>query len=246
LFKCLDDFCEKGPDVMARFNGESFEYNPEMEALQSQHFEWGSEAEWGGVAISPRMRAEVEKHKAAHDAFMRAAALMRKHVSVKNGGLHFTLPARSTNEAAAKLGMDHRLFCHLYKSLKARNARLKRGELVTARSGQSHAMISREEEAESSPSRAGVTKFETVWWGLRLWLDECQTQALVDTSKVARRLCRQLVSPGVWVGQRGPCYVGRSPRLLGRRALRSMRSINPEEAKEWFCPGLGLTSFLLL
>jgi hypothetical protein len=33
---------------MARFNGGSLEYNPEMEALQSEQFEWSGEAEWGG------------------------------------------------------------------------------------------------------------------------------------------------------------------------------------------------------
>jgi hypothetical protein len=32
---------------------------------------------------------------------------------------------------------------------------------------------------ETASSCAGVTKIESVWWGVRLWLDECQTQQLV-------------------------------------------------------------------
>ena len=135
------------------------------------------------VAISPRMMAEVERHKAAHDRLMRAVAAMRKHVAVRNGRLHFTLPARSTYEAAAKLGIDHSLFSQLHKSMKARNAHAaRRGLMVTGR-GRSRATVSTEVETESSPSCAGVTKVETVWWGIRLWLDECKTQALVNTLK---------------------------------------------------------------
>src|SRR5262249_21114274 len=32
---------------------------------------------------------------------------------------------------------------------------------------------------------AGVTKSEIVWWGIRLWFDECKTQALVSALRGA-------------------------------------------------------------
>jgi hypothetical protein len=135
------------------------------------------------VAISPRMRAEVDRHKAAHDRLMRAVAAMRKHVAVRNGRLNFTLPARSTHEAAAKLGIDHSLFSRLHQSLKARNDHAARRGLMATGGSQSRATVSTEVESESRPSCAGTTKVETVWWGIRLWLDECKTQALVNTLK---------------------------------------------------------------
>jgi len=39
---------------------------------------------------------------------------MRKYLVVRNGRLHFTLPARSAKEAANRLGIDHGLFSHLH------------------------------------------------------------------------------------------------------------------------------------
>jgi hypothetical protein len=156
---------------------------PEFEWENSLHSRFGDGeliTRRARATISPQMRAQIEKHRAANEKLMRAVAAMRKHVSVRNGGLHFTLPARSTHEAAAKLGMDHSLFSNLYNSLNARNSRF---GLVATRSGQSRATISAEVESESSPSCAGVTKVETVWWGIRLWLDECKAQTLINALK---------------------------------------------------------------
>jgi hypothetical protein len=127
-------------------------------------------------------RAEVQKHKTAYDRLMKGVAVMTKHVAVKGGRLHFTLPAASTQEAAAKLGLDHGLFKQLHSSLKARNAHIQRLGPVRKAGPTSRPTINAEMEYES-PKCAGVTKKEGHWWGVKVWLDECKTAALVDAMK---------------------------------------------------------------
>jgi hypothetical protein len=154
---------------------ETFEYNPEAETYETG---WGAETEWGGeveleeeAASSAQLSALVKKHRNDYARLMKAVAAMRRHIAVRNGRPDFTLPARSTHDAAARLGIDHSLFSHLYRSLKMKKPLASQ---VTA---------SRELEWESELSCAGVTNLETTWWGVKLWLDECKTQTLVDALK---------------------------------------------------------------
>lgn len=125
---------------------------------------------------SASLSAQVQKHKQAYDRLMRAIEAMKKHISVRNGRLHFSLPARSSTEAAARLGIDHRLFSHLYSALRIRSRHFPSTPQMPPGRG---ATISHEIQMETGSSCAGVSKVESVWWGVRLWLDECQTQQLI-------------------------------------------------------------------
>jgi hypothetical protein len=89
----------------------------EWEATPSQSAVAGQTASLRNVGLS----AQVQKHKHAYDRLLRAVEAMKKHIAVRNGRLHFSLPARSSTEAAARLGIDHRLFSHLYSALKMRS-----------------------------------------------------------------------------------------------------------------------------
>jgi hypothetical protein len=168
-----------------------FEYEMALNELSPEH-EWELLTEFeepesttrrSPSPPSPRLMAEVRRHRDRHNRLMRAVEAMRKHVAVRNGRLHFTLPAQSTREAAAKLGIDHGLFSHLHDAIKKRNLHAGRlGLRLPQRAqGPSRATISAEVELESKPLCAGVTKTEKLWWGLRLWLDECKTGALVES-----------------------------------------------------------------
>jgi hypothetical protein len=154
------------------------------------HFEseFGLEAEAmpqtlkSGSPLSPQLRARIQRHRQAYAKLKNAVAAMRPHIAARNGRLHFTLPGQSSREAAGTLGIDHGLFSHLLKSLQARTLVARRLGLGSTRSP-IQAAPAREWEWESEVSCAGVTKTENPWWGIRLWLDECKTKALVNWLK---------------------------------------------------------------
>jgi len=120
---------------------------------------------------SAQLQAAIQRHRSAHAKLMKAVAAMSPHIVVRNGRPHFTLPARSTHEAAVKLGVDPRVFSHLHKSLK-------RAPPLAHRSGRAGEM-----EWESPARCAGVTDFARFWWGMRLRLDDCQAQKLASDLK---------------------------------------------------------------
>jgi hypothetical protein len=125
------------------------------------------------VTITPRIRGQIEKHKLAYDRLMRGVAAMRKHVSLRNGRLYFTLPTRYTHETAARLGISHGLFLQLYKSMKRRGVQ-----------HISRPTLSAEAEFETGQRCAGETRLGWRWWGgTELWLNECDTRTLTDLMK---------------------------------------------------------------
>jgi len=142
---------------------------PEFEWEGSLHPRFEGELPLGRRAvITPQLRRQIEKHKLAHDRLMRAVGAMRKHVAIRNGRLHFTLPARSTHEAAAKLGIAHRLFLQLHNYMKRRNTR-----------HTSRPSFNAEAAFESGRRCDGVTKIEGYWWGHEIWLNDCDTGAML-------------------------------------------------------------------
>src|SRR5262245_57790595 len=98
----------------------TIDYESEMELEEA-----AAEAEAFSAAESARSRplsraqlhATMQRHRSAYARLAKAVAAMRPHIVVRNGRAHFTLPARSTHEAASRLGMDPALFSHLHKSL---------------------------------------------------------------------------------------------------------------------------------
>ena len=98
---------------------------------------------------------------------------MGKHVTRSNGALRLALTARNAQDAAAKLRIDPRLFVLLHNSMKRRNAQLR------AR-GPGKAELELETSVSTCPGRTEVTPR---WWGIRIWLNECHTKALVGALK---------------------------------------------------------------
>jgi hypothetical protein len=178
---------EVGPSSEV-YEGHLDEMLDRLELQESSAFESPFSGEWESpstlrpavrrpASADPALIARAQKHKDAYARLMRAVEAMKKHVTVRDGRLHFFLPVRSAAEGAASLGIDHRLFNHLYNSLKLRSMHHHRLQPRPAMGG--GATVSREVQMESDSSCAGVTKVETVWWGVRLWLDECNTQKLL-------------------------------------------------------------------
>jgi hypothetical protein len=132
--------------------------------------------------VSAQLRARIQRHRSAYTKLKNAVATMRPHIAVRNGRTDFTLPAPSAREAARRLGIDNGLFSHLLKSLKARVLMASQLGPGSARAPFQTA-AAREWEWESEVSCAGVTKAERPWWGIRLWLDECKTKALIEWLK---------------------------------------------------------------
>jgi len=170
---------------VGEFAMESSEAYPEIGLETAEGAEVGVAAAAGraALALSSNLRAQIQKHRDAHARLMRAVEAMKKHIAVRNGRLHFTLPARSAAEAAARLGIDPKLFSHLHRSIRHRNVRLARAVAMQGAAPR-RVTVSSEIQMEDGTC-AGVTKSETVWWGLRLWLDECKTQSLVSALKGA-------------------------------------------------------------
>jgi hypothetical protein len=178
---------EVGPSTEV-YEGHLDEMLDRLELQESGAFGSPFSGEWGSPSMRPGLRrpvsadpaliARAQKHKNAYARLMRAVEAMKKHVTVRDGRLHFLLPARSAAEGAASLGIDPGLFNHLYNSLKIRSSHHHRLQPRPPMSA--GATVSREVQMESDSSCAGVTKVETVWWGVRLWLDECNTQKLLD------------------------------------------------------------------
>lgn len=170
---------------------------PELEFLETYpEFEWGEEfgsplfesetsAGRGALPASPQLRAAIQEHQDAHRKLMETVAKMRRHIAVRDGRLQFTLPARSAAEAAARLGVPQSLFSHLHKSMTISNthAGRRRAMGTTAIRPASKMPARVDAELESGPLCRGVTKYEPAWYGPRLWLDECKTQALVNALK---------------------------------------------------------------
>jgi hypothetical protein len=162
------------------------------------------ELEWFGESeVTPRRRAiplsvrrRIERHKLAHDRLMRAVTAMKRHMAVRNGRLAFTLPARTTQEAAAKLGISHDLFSHLHNSVKVRNAHLARRTSAFGRPSavQTEAELESGSEFEAEDCK-GTTKLSTHWWGVQVWLNECDTKKVTSAMSVgsdAADICGKL------------------------------------------------------
>ncbi len=148
-------------------------------------FDSALEVEATGVApaslSSQQLQADLQRPRDRYNRVMRAAAAMRKHVAFRNGKLQFALPAQSTREAASKLGIDHTAFAHLHDSMKNRN-------LLAARAGTTRnplaPPLSKQAEFESNPACKGVTKFESHWWGSKIWLDSCMAGQVGENLKI--------------------------------------------------------------
>jgi GH25 family lysozyme M1 (1,4-beta-N-acetylmuramidase) len=110
----------------------------------------------------------LHQHRHTHAKFSKGIGALNKYIVKRNGIYHFTLPVQNVTEAASKLGIDPRVASVLLKSLKKKNTRLRAARVTTA-----------ELELEDSGS-AGQSDMETYWWGIQIWLNESQTQTLIN------------------------------------------------------------------
>jgi len=161
----LDESSEFGEEY------EDTEFDPESDAYS----ELGEGAFDGEFVEETQQRGstaqrKIQQLRVAHAKLSKAVGAMGKHVTQRNGALRLALKARNAQDAAAKLRINPRLFVLLHNSMKRRNAQLR------AR-GQGKAEL--ELEASSSPC-PGRTEVSPSWWGIRIYLNECHTKALID------------------------------------------------------------------
>ena len=116
------------------------------------------------------VQKKIQRLRGAHAKLSNAIGTMGKHVTQRDGALRLALKARNAQDAAAKLRINPRLFALLHNSMKRRNAQLR------AR-GQGKAELELEASASSCPGR---TEVSPAWWGIRIYLNECHTKALID------------------------------------------------------------------
>ena len=126
-----------------------FESEWEQEAVEAEPFSAPQSARSPPMS-SARLHATIQRHRSAYAKRAKAVAAMRPHIVVRNGRAHFTLPARSTHEAAVRLGIDPLLFSHLHTSLK-RSPPLVRSSRPARKGGM---------EWESPGPCAGVTDYD--------------------------------------------------------------------------------------
>lgn len=142
----------------------------------TEDFEWESTP--AQVAQTPmaspqsgQIQHALHRHRSRHAKLMKAIGALNKYVVKRNGVYHFTLPARGITEIASQLGVDPRMTSMLLQSLKKKNARLRAARVTQA-----------ELEVEA-PGCAGRSAMASHWWGQQIWLDECQTKALISALK---------------------------------------------------------------
>ena len=116
------------------------------------------------------VQKKIQQLRAAHAKLSMAVGAMGKHVTQSNGAHRLTLKARNTQDAAAKLKINPRLFALLHNSMQRRNAQLREG-------GRRKSELELEVSAGSCPGRTEVSPH---WWGIRIYLNECHTKALLD------------------------------------------------------------------
>jgi len=121
------------------------------------------------------LQQKVQQHQNAHVQLMRAIGAIGKYVGRRNGVFHFTLPARTPGEVAARLRIDPQMAVSLLDSMRRRNAQLRPGQSGTAEL---------ELELGEVPACPGRTAVEVSWWGVRIWLNECHTRDLLDALRV--------------------------------------------------------------
>lgn len=131
--------------------------------------EFAQETSRGGNSV----QRKIQQLRLAHTKLSNAIGTMGKHVSQGNGALRLTVKARNAQDAAARLRINPRLFALLHNAMKRRNAQLR------AR-GQGKAELELETSSSSCPGR---TEVSPRWWGIRVYLNECHTKALIEALK---------------------------------------------------------------
>jgi hypothetical protein len=152
----------------------------EMEALNEElaALEWEARfAQTQPTARRRNVQRIVNQQRAAMTGLGQAVQRMRPFIRKERDRIRFTLPVSTIEQAASKLRLEPAVVSSLIKSLKHTNQRLARGmpkrSELEMESGFYSSIL-----GETSASCAGVTRVTTHWWGMRVWLNECHTQAL--------------------------------------------------------------------
>jgi hypothetical protein len=119
------------------------------------------------------LRAAIERQRSRNAGFVRAVRGLAPQVRRRGGRLVLSIPAGGAGRVAASLGIKAKGVEILARSAAMRPARA------------AAPAVSRELDMETGGSGAcpGRTDFSTHWWGFRLWLNECQTKAMLGGMK---------------------------------------------------------------
>jgi hypothetical protein len=139
----------------------------------------------------PNLRAAIERQRQRNAGFTRAVRGLAAHVRRRGGRLVLAIPRSNASQIAARLGIKPRGV-----EILARSAALRPARPV--------APMARELDMEagggSCPGRSDSARY---WWGYRLWLNECQTKALIGAMKAgagAANACAAIGGPKEYCG----------------------------------------------
>lgn len=155
----------------------------------------GPDFEWEGEVSQARRIAsqkKVNQQRVAMGKLGQAIQRMQRFVRKKDGRLRFTLPVRTVEQAATRLGLEPAIVGSLLRSLRQTNERLARGMQSRSELEMESSLYPAILGEVSGTSCPGVTRLTTHWWGIRLWLNECHTGMLrgaLTTGGGAAGLC---------------------------------------------------------
>ena len=224
------------------------EFDHEEEAFGLGEGEDESEGEVGRRgrprAGNGNVQQKLQQQRLALAKLREAVGGVGRHVRKEGGRLRFTLPARSVQDAAAKIRVDPRMVSALLKSLQQTNARgaaRQRSEIDTE-------MDETGMWQEVSGACPGVTKFNTHWWGVSLWLNECHTKLLLeaaDAGSGAAGICAVLAPEGI---SKTACAVAAGVLKIGGFVVKRIDALGGNKGitirKPWVTP-LGVPPVLV-
>ncbi|NOK64218.1 MAG: hypothetical protein GFH27_549323n43 [Chloroflexi bacterium AL-W] len=157
---------------------------------------------------------QIEEQLKLQKEYERAIVLMEQHLNVQFDGT-FTLDVPN----GAAIGVDEQIFNDLYQAMQNTNASIQAG-VVSPAEVSMHTFSTSIDEPTSIDACSGRTGVDFFWWGQRVYLDSCNTQAITDTAKgvgaTVGGLCAVLSGmPGVNVPGLPTCVVAAAILAIG-------------------------------
>ena len=162
------------------------------------------------------LERRIEEQRQLQKEHERAVMLMEQHLKVQFDGT-FTLDVPN----GAAIGVDEKIFNDLYQAMQKTNANIQAGVVSPAEVSMHTSSTSTDEpisiDSDSCDGRTGV---EFLWWGYRVYLDSCDTEAILfvagGTGATVGGVCAALAAiPGINVPGLPICIVAAGILVIG-------------------------------
>ena len=174
--------------------------------------EVSTSAKRGGATA---IHAAIERQRRRNAGFARAVRGLTPYVRRRGARLVLAIPTGSLRQVAARLGVKVRGV-----EILARSAALRPTRPAAAMARE----LAMEVGVSSCPGRSEAT---THWWGAELWLNECQTKALLALpigAAAAYGTCAAIVPPATppTLGVKAACAAAAGALTIGAGALKAI------------------------